>query len=126
LCIAVRELSLALGQPAVAQLAAENYMNAGLDPTLQALTAGNPQQFLSQASTITELDQSSGDKVSTLSSEENQALRDRQTAGQQLAAVDALESKMNAKKQAIDRTIDHVNSAYLALAKDSAWPTFFS
>jgi len=45
--------ALASGQLAVAQLAAENYMSAGLDPTLQALTAGNPEQFLSQASTIT-------------------------------------------------------------------------
>ena len=58
--------ALASGQQAIARLAAENYMSAGLDPTMQALTAGNPEQFLSQASTITELDQASGDKVSTL------------------------------------------------------------
>ena len=44
---AVRDATaLAIGQQAVAQLAAENYMNAGLDPTLQALTTGNPEQFL--------------------------------------------------------------------------------
>jgi cell wall-associated NlpC family hydrolase len=100
----------------VAQLAAENYMSAGLDPTLQALTAGNPEQFLSQASTMTELEQSSGDKVSTLSGEENQALRDRQTAAQQVAAVQAVQSQMNAKKQAIDTKIDEVNSAAMKQA----------
>jgi peptidoglycan DL-endopeptidase CwlO len=103
--------ALAVGQQAVAQLAAENYMNAGLDPTLQALTAGNPEQFLSQASTITEVDQSTGDLVSTLSEEENQDLRDRQTADQQLAAVKALQAEMNAKKDAIEAKIDLVNSA---------------
>jgi peptidoglycan DL-endopeptidase CwlO len=103
--------ALAAGQQAVAQLAAENYMNAGLDPALQALTAGNPEQFLSQASTITEVDQSSGDLVSALSEDESQALRDRQTADQQLAAVKALQAEMNAKKDAIEAKIDVVNSA---------------
>ena len=108
--------ALAIGQQAVARLAAENYMYAGLDPALQALTAGNPEQFLSQASTITELDQSSGDLVSMLTGEQDQALRDRQTAAQQLAAVEALEGQMNAKRQAIDSKIDQVNSAAMQQA----------
>jgi cell wall-associated NlpC family hydrolase len=100
----------------VAQLAAENYMNSGLDPTLQALTIGNPQQFLSQASTIAELDQSSGDKVRTLSNEVSQALRDKQVADQQVASVAALEAQMNAKKKVIDAKIDVVNSAAMKQA----------
>jgi len=108
--------ALAIGQQAVARLAAENYMYAGLDPALQALTAGNPEQFLSQASTITELDQSSGDLVSMLTGEQDQALRDRQTAAQQLAAVEALQGQMNAKRQAIDSKIDQVNSAAMQQA----------
>jgi peptidoglycan DL-endopeptidase CwlO len=108
--------ALSAGQQAVAQLAAENYMSAGLDPTMQALTAGNPGQFLSQASTITEMDQSSGDAVSTLRGEENQAVRARQTAEQQVAAVNALESQMNAKRKAIDGKIDQVNSAAMRQA----------
>jgi peptidoglycan DL-endopeptidase CwlO len=108
--------ALAIGQQAVAQLAAENYMYAGLDPVMQALTAGDPQQFLGQASIITELDQSSGDLVSMLSGEQDQALRDRQTAAQQLAAVEALQGQMNAKKEAIDGKIDQVNSAAMKQA----------
>ena len=108
--------ALAVGQTAVAQLAAENYMNAGLDPTLQALSAGNPEQFLGQASTITELDQASSDKVNLLSEDEDQALRDKQTADQQLAAVDAIQAQMNAKRNAIDAKIDVVNSAAFSQA----------
>jgi len=108
--------ALTAGEQAVAQLAAENYMNSGLDPTLQALTAGNPQQFLSQASTITELAQSSGDKVNTLSNEVSQALRDKQVADQQVASVTALEAQMNAKSKAIDAKIDVVNSAAMKQA----------
>ncbi len=108
--------ALASGQQAIAQLAAENYMSAGLDPTLQALTTGNPEQFLSQASTITELDQASGDKVSTLATIEEQDQRARQTADQQVAAVQALQTKMNAEKQVIDAKIDQVNSAAMKQA----------
>ena len=108
--------ALASGQLAVAQLAAENYMNAGLDPALQALAAGNPEQFLSQESTITELDQASGDKVSTLRNEEDTDQRARQTAGEQLATVQALEAAMNAKKAAITARIDQVNSAAMKQA----------
>ena len=108
--------ALASGQQAVAQLAAENYMNAGLDPTLQALTTGSPEQFLSQASTITELDQSRGEKVSSLSDAEGQDQRARQAADQQLATVRALEAQMNAKRQAINTKIDQVNSAAMKQA----------
>src|SRR6185312_13892760 len=50
------QAALAVGQQAIAQLAAANYMNSGLDPTFQALTAGDSAQFLSQASTIAEID----------------------------------------------------------------------
>jgi peptidoglycan DL-endopeptidase CwlO len=108
--------ALAVGQQAVAQLAAANYMSSGLDPTLAALTAGDPQQFLNQASAITELDQSSGVKVSTLSNQVTQALRDKKTADQQIAQVNALEAQMNAKKKTIDAKIDQVNSAAMKQA----------
>jgi cell wall-associated NlpC family hydrolase len=108
--------ALAVGQQAVAQLAAANYMNSGLDPTFQALTTGNPQQFLSQASAITELDRSSGMRVDTLSSEVAQALRDKQTADQQIAQVNTVEAQMNVKKKAIDAKIDRVNSAAMKQA----------
>ena len=108
--------ALASGQQAIAQLAAANYIDAGLDPAMQALTTGNPEQFLSQASTITELDQASGEKVSTLTAVEDQDQRARQTADQQLAMVGTLQTQLNAKKQAINAAIDRVNSAAMQQA----------
>ena len=110
------QAALAVGQQAIAQLAAANYMNSGLDPTFQALTTGNPGQFLSQASAIAEMDQSSGVMVSTLSRQVGQALRDKQTAQQQIAAVSALEQQMNGKKKLILAKIDKVNSAAMKQA----------
>jgi len=107
-----------VGQQAIAQLAAANYMNSGLDPTFQALTSGDPGQFLSQASAIAEMDQSSGVMVSTLSRQVEQALRDKKTAQQQIAAVNALENQMNGKKKLILAKIDKVNSAAMKQAMD--------
>src|SRR6266566_156159 len=104
--------ALAVGQQAVAQLAAANYMNSGLDPTLQALTTGDAQQFLSQASAIAELNQSSGVKVSTLSNQVSQALRDKQTADQQIAAVNALEAQMNDKKKVISAAMKQAMAVF--------------
>ena len=108
--------ALALGQQTVARLAAANYMTSGLDPTFQALTTGNPAQFLSQASTITEIDQSSGVRVNTLASQVAQALRDKQTAEQQITQVNSLENQMNARRKLIDAKIDQVNSAAMKQA----------
>jgi cell wall-associated NlpC family hydrolase len=110
------ESALAIGQQAVARLAAANYMSSGLDPTFQALTTGDPQQFLSQASAIAEIDQSSGVKVSSLSNQVAQALRDKQIAEQQVAQVHTLETQMDAKKKVIDAKIDKVNSAAMRQA----------
>ena len=108
--------ALAVSQQSVAQLAAANYMGSGLDPTFQALTTGDPQQFLSQASAVAELDQSSGMKVDTLGNEVTQALRDKQTADQQITEVNALEAQMNTKKKVIEAKIDQVNSAAMKQA----------
>ena len=110
------QAALAVGQQAIAQLAAANYINSGLDPTFQALTTGDPAQFLSQASAIAEMDQSSGVKVSALSQQVTQALREKQTAEQQIAAVNAVETQMNAKKKLILAKIDTVNSAAMKQA----------
>ena len=108
--------ALAAGQQSISQLAAANYMGSGLNPALQAFTAANPDQFLSQASTITEMNQSSGNQVNRLNTAEAQALRARETAQQQIAAVQAIDAQMSGKKAAITAKIDKVNSAAMAQA----------
>ena len=110
------QAALVVGQQAIAQLAAANYMNSGLDPTFQALTTGDPAHFLSQASAIAEIDRSSGLMVSTLSQQVEHALRDKQVADQQMAAVKALEAQMDVKRKLILAKIDKVNSAAMKQA----------
>jgi cell wall-associated NlpC family hydrolase len=62
------------------------------------------------------MDQSSGNQVSRLNAAESQALRARETAVQQIAAVQAIESQMNTKRAAINAKIDKVNSAAMTQA----------
>ena len=100
----------------MAWLAAANYMNAGLDPALQALVTARPAEFLSQTSAITELDDTASDTVLTLGTQVTAAVRAAQTAEQQIATVTALETQMNAKKAQIDAEISQVNSAVMAQA----------
>jgi cell wall-associated NlpC family hydrolase len=104
------------GHVAVAQLAQANFENAGLDPALQLLTSGNPQEFLSQASIVDHLNQQSDDRVGTLRSGLAVAERAQQTAQQQIAAVSALEVEMNAKTSAIQSKVAQINSAAMAQA----------
>ncbi len=108
--------ALAAGERAISALAAENYMGSGLDPAMQALTAASPEQFLNQASTITELEQASSNQVSRLNAAENAAQRAKETAAQQIADVQAIQAQMNTKKAAIEAKINKVNSAAMAQA----------
>ena len=108
--------ALKTGRIAVAQLGAASYENAGYDPTLQLLTSGDPQQFLSQASIMEQLDRQNGDRVTTLAAAQAADTRAHQAAQQQIAHVTALQAAMSAKSQAIQAEIDKVNSSAMAQA----------
>jgi cell wall-associated NlpC family hydrolase len=96
----------------------EQYDGLRIQLTRAKANAKIAQQAASrgQASTIAEMDQSSGVMVSTLSRQVTQALRDKQTAEQQIAAVNAVETQMGAKKKLILAKIDTVNSAAMKQA----------
>lgn len=110
------DTALRTAQLAISQLAANNYMNSGVDPTMQVLGASDPEQFLRQASTIAEINQSNGNRVSQLTAIEREALRAEETAHQQVVNVQAIKGEMDAKKKAIQANIDKVNSAAMAQA----------
>src|ERR1700758_3763596 len=82
------QAAVAGSQKAVAQLAAMGYMNGGMDPTLQMLTSGNPDQFLSQASTVEQLDNEAGMRYTTLQHEQVAATRAQATAKEEVDTAD--------------------------------------
>jgi cell wall-associated NlpC family hydrolase len=110
------EEAMAGSQAAVAQLAAMGYMNGGMDPTLQLLTSGNPVQFLNQASTVEEVDNEAGMRLSTLQREQLAAARAQASAAEQIATVDALTKEINGKVSDINAKMAVLDSSAMAQA----------
>ena len=108
--------ALAGSQLAVAQLAAMGYMNQGLDPTLQMLTNGNPDQFLNQASIVQELDNQAGERLSAVQQAQLASARAQVTARQEIATVDQLQGEINSKVSTIHAKLAVLNSAAMAQA----------
>jgi cell wall-associated NlpC family hydrolase len=108
--------ALKTSQATVGRLAAASYEQAGYDPTLQILSATNPDQYLNQASIMTQLDQTNSTRVSDLQKAQAADQRAKQTAQQQITRVTALETSMNSKKKQIQAEIDKVNSATMTQA----------
>src|ERR1700727_2342277 len=106
--------AMAGSRAAVAQLAAMGYMNGGMNPTLQLLTSGNPGQFLSQASTVEEVDNEAGLRLSTLQREQLAASRAQEEAEQEIATVDALTKQINSKVSQINAKMDVLQSSEMS------------
>jgi peptidoglycan DL-endopeptidase CwlO len=92
------------------------YMNGGLNPTLQLLTSGNPGQFLSQASTVEEVDNQAGLRLSTLQREQLAASRAQEAASQEIATVDALTKQINTKVSQINAKMNVLQSSEMSAA----------
>ena len=110
------EAAMAGSQKAVAQLAAMGYMNGGMDPTLQMLTSGNPNLFLSQASTVQQLDDEAGMRLSTLQREQVAAQRAQTTAKEEIATANQLQSEINGKVKTIHAKLNVLNSSAMSQA----------
>jgi peptidoglycan DL-endopeptidase CwlO len=108
--------AMAGSQKAVAQLAAMGYMNGGMDPTLQMLTSGTPDLFLSQASTVQQLNDEAGMRLSTLQKEQIAAQRAQATATEEIATANQLQSQINGKVKSIHAKLDILNSSAMSQA----------
>jgi peptidoglycan DL-endopeptidase CwlO len=110
------DAAMAGSQAAVAQLAAMGYMNGGMNPTLQLLTSGNPGQFLSQASTVEEVDNEAGLRLSTLQREQIAASRAQEAATQEIGTVNSLTKQINSKVSQINAKMAILQSSEMSAA----------
>jgi cell wall-associated NlpC family hydrolase len=110
------DAAMAGSQKAVAQLAAMGYMNGGMDPTLQMLTSGNPNLFLSQASTVEQLDDEAGMRLSNLQKERLAAERAQTTAKEEIATANELQTQINGKVSTINAKLKVLNSSAMTQA----------
>ena len=110
------EAAMAGSQKAVAQLAAMGYMDGGTNPTLQLLTSGNPDQFLSQASTVQQLNNEAAERVSSLQREQTAAQRAQVTANEEIASANQIQGQINGKVKTIKAKLAVLNSSAMSQA----------
>jgi cell wall-associated NlpC family hydrolase len=110
------EAAMAGSEKAVAQLAATGYMNGGLDPTLEMLTSGDPDEFLGQASTVEQLDNEASMRLTTLQHEQVAATRAQVTAQEEIATANTIQSQINGKVKTIQAKLDVLNSSAMSQA----------
>ena len=123
------DAAMAGSQAAVAQLAAMGYMNGGMNPTLQLLTSGNPGQFLNQASTVEEVDNQAGLRLSTLQREQLAAARAQEADEQEIATVNELTKQINSKVSQINSKMATLSSSEMSAAvavydKTGTYPSY--
>jgi cell wall-associated NlpC family hydrolase len=116
LAAARAQKAMAGSQLAVSQLAAMGYMNQGYDPTLQMLTSGDPSLFLNQASTVLEINNQAGMRLTNLQKMQIASQRAQATAKEEIATVNQLQSQINGKVKAIQSKLDILNSSAMAQA----------
>ena len=102
---------LAGGRLAIGRLAAQSYMNGGLDTILQLLTTSSPQTLIDRAAIITELQQENGQQVSLIEAGVAAARRAQQTSRQQAKRAVQLAGEIAAKQRAAQAKIRVLNSA---------------
>jgi peptidoglycan DL-endopeptidase CwlO len=116
LAAARAEAAMAGSQKAVGQLAAMGYMNGGMDPTLQMLTSSAPGEFLSEASTVQQLNDEAGMRVSTLQKERIAAERAQITATEEITTANQIQAQINGKVKIIDAKLAVLNSSTMSQA----------
>ena len=109
-------IRLSAGQLSIGQLAAQSYMNNGLDTSLQLLTTSDAQNLLSRASFMEQLQTENGDRVGQMAAAVAAAQRARETATQQGKIMSKLAAQMAVKRDAAQKKINILNSAVFARA----------
>jgi peptidoglycan DL-endopeptidase CwlO len=107
---------LAGGQLTIGQLAAQSYMDGGMDSTLQLLTTSNSQTIIGRATLMQELQRENGERVSQIAAGVAAARRARETAQQQSARAIVLSAEMAKKRKAAQVKINVLNSAVFSKA----------
>jgi cell wall-associated NlpC family hydrolase len=102
----------------VGQLAAQSYMNGGIETPMQLLTSGSALTLIGQASFLQEIQQQNGEKVSQIAEGVAAAQRAEETAQQQSKLASKLATQMASKRQQAQSKINLLNSSVFKKAMD--------
>jgi peptidoglycan DL-endopeptidase CwlO len=102
---------LGAGKLAVGQLAAQSYMNGGIQTPMELLTSGSAQNLISQAAFMQEIQRENGDRVSLIAAGVAAARRSQRTAAQETKLASKLAAAMATKRRQAQSKISLLNSA---------------
>lgn len=112
-----RDLShLGAGQLAIGQLAAQSYMNGGMDAPMELLTSSTPQTLIDRAAILQQLQRENGDRVSEIAAAVAAAQRARATALQQGKRAARLVAAMAARQRQAQAKINTLNGTVFSKA----------
>ncbi|GAA2157286.1 C40 family peptidase [Kitasatospora kazusensis] len=85
-------------QSSLGALAAEQYRNGGISPTVQLMLSSSPDSFLTQAGSLDQLGASQADALKTLKGEQAKLDQEKAEAQQKLAELDSTTKSLKADK----------------------------
>jgi peptidoglycan DL-endopeptidase CwlO len=109
-------VALSAGRLGIGQLAAQSYMNNGVDSTLSLLTTSNAQNMISRAAIMQQLQTQNSDRVDQMVAAVAAAQRAKASAEQQGKIASRLAAAMAVKRQAAQKKINLLNSKVFAKA----------
>jgi cell wall-associated NlpC family hydrolase len=109
-------VALSAGRLGIGQLAAQSYMNNGLDTTFSLLTSSNAQNMISRAAIMQQLQTQNSDRVGQMVAAVAAAQRAKASAEQQGKIASRLAAAMATKRQAAQKKINLLNSKVFAKA----------
>jgi cell wall-associated NlpC family hydrolase len=109
-------VALSAGRLSIGQLAAQSYMNSGMDTTFSLLTSSNAQNMISRAAIMQQLQTQNSDRVGQMVAAVAAAQRAKASALQQAKIASRLAAAMAVKRQAAQTKINLLNSKVFAKA----------
>jgi cell wall-associated NlpC family hydrolase len=109
-------VALSAGRLSIGQLAAQSYMNSGMDTTFSLLTSSNAQNMISRAAIMQQLQTQNSDRVGQMVAAVAAAQRAKASALQQGKIASRLVAAMAVKRQAAQTKINLLNSKVFAKA----------
>ncbi|MFB7663454.1 NlpC/P60 family protein [Kitasatospora sp. NPDC056138] len=88
-------------QQGLAEIAAEQYRNGGISPTVQLMLSSSPDSFLSRADSIQQVGLSQADALKTLKGEQEKLDQQKAEAQQKLAELDATTKDLKTSKDEV-------------------------
>ncbi|WP_370078823.1 NlpC/P60 family protein [Streptacidiphilus sp. MAP12-16] len=96
-------------------MASAQYREGGVDPTVALMLASDPTDYLTQASTQSELNSSEATVLAQLQVQEQTLAREKAQAAQELGAQQALLTQMQKAKASAQARLNHAQSVLNAL-----------